>query len=278
MNISIKPTFTSISSINESISNIPPSQLDGIRQRFTASACSLVLATDLDGTFLHGSHEGRLALKNLIENNKSSVLLVFVTGRGVETVKEAYLDPLVPKPDIIISDVGATVVDGQSFQPIAEIQNIVSDQWPGEDVVRKAMSQFPYLSEQTVPQSNRLSYLVAENEITKDLYDVVEGLGCNSLFSAGMYFDILPKNASKGTALNLLVEHFDLNPDRVLSAGDTLNDYSMLSEKYKSVIVSNAEQELFNRLPIDASTFHASAPGADGILQAISHFNLLTIS
>lgn len=278
MNNSTQLTFNSITTSDESNPIISPAQLDDIKHRFTASECSLVLATDLDGTFLHGSNTSRLALKDLIEENRSSVLLVFVTGRGVESVKDTFSDPLVPKPDIIISDVGATVVDGANLQPINEIQNIVAAQWPGTDIVRAALSVFPYLTEQIVPQSNRLSYFVAENKVTKELYEMVESLGCTTLFSAGMYFDVLPKNASKGAALNLLVEHFDLDSNRVLTAGDTLNDYSMLSEKYKSVIVSNAEQGLLDMIPADFNVFHASAPGAEGILQAIEHYNLLASS
>ena len=41
----------------------------------------LVLATDLDGTFLGGSDEQRSSLYSWIEANRAQVGLIFVTGR-----------------------------------------------------------------------------------------------------------------------------------------------------------------------------------------------------
>ena len=78
----------------------------------------MILATDLDGTFLAGSAESRARLYQLI-NAHPMIRLVFVTGRGLESVMPLLSDPGIPAPEYIICDVGATVVDGGTLQPVA---------------------------------------------------------------------------------------------------------------------------------------------------------------
>src|SRR5690554_6194109 len=78
---------------------------------------SLILATDLDGTFLGGSAEDQRRLYQTLRNMPGSVL-IFVTGRGLESVLPLLGDPSIPDPDYIICDVGATVVHGETLQPV----------------------------------------------------------------------------------------------------------------------------------------------------------------
>ena len=91
----------------------------------------MLLATDLDGTFLGGDSEQRHQLYQLIASHPE-IRLVFVTGRGLESVMPLLADPAIPKPEYIISDVGCTVVDGENLQPVYEVQQQVEDKWPGE--------------------------------------------------------------------------------------------------------------------------------------------------
>lgn len=45
------------------------------------------------------------------------------------------------------------------------------------------------------------------------------------LYSAGRYLDFLPKGVNKGSTLHALVQHLGVDPNSVLVAGDTLNEY-----------------------------------------------------
>lgn len=90
----------------------------------------LLLATDLDGTFLGGKSADKQQLYRVIRENPT-VRLVFVTGRGLETVIPLLNDPVIPNPDYIICDVGATVVNGRTLEPIQPIQSEIENRWPG---------------------------------------------------------------------------------------------------------------------------------------------------
>ena len=78
------------------------------------SGLELILATDLDGTFLPPAnmYEGA-RLYRLIREHRERIALIFVTGRGFESILTLLDDPSIPIPDYIIADVGGTVLRRQ---------------------------------------------------------------------------------------------------------------------------------------------------------------------
>ena len=234
----------------------------------------MLLATDLDGTFLGGSAEHKQALYQLISGNQD-IQLVFVTGRGLEAVMPLLSDPMVPTPDYIICDVGGTVVEGASLQAVQPIQSDIDRRWPGERMVAEAMSVFPELERQEVPQQRRCSYFCHQDAVTPGLLGAARALNCEVLFSASRYLDILPAGVNKGSTLRALVAHLGVAEDQVLVAGDTLNDLSMYEAGFQGVCVGESEPALLAATADLPKVFQATDPGCGGILQAIVHFALL---
>jgi len=234
----------------------------------------MLLATDLDGTFLAGHPENRQRLYQLISAHPE-IKLVFVTGRGLEVVLPILSDPTVPTPDYIICDVGGTVVDGKNRQPVQPLQSDIDARWPGEQVVAEAMGQFPGLDRQEVPQQRRCSYFCAADAVTDAVAKLAESLGCEVLYSAQMYLDILPRGVNKGRTLAALVRYLELERDQVLVAGDTLNDLSMFEEGFMGVCVGESELALLDATRDRARVLHARHTGCGGILEALAHFGFL---
>lgn len=234
----------------------------------------MMLATDLDGTFLGGDPDNRQRLYQLI-NAHPGITLVFVTGRGLEVVVPLLSDPAIPRPDYIICDVGATVVDGETLQPVYPVQSDIEADWPGEQVVAQRLSVFPGLERQDVPQQRRCSYFCEPDAVTDKVREAMEGLGCDLLFSAGMYLDCLPRGVNKGSTLRRLVDHIGGAMEEVLVAGDTLNDLSMYEQGFKGVCVGESEIALLEATGDRAKVLHARLSGCGGILEAISHFGFL---
>ncbi|MFT4812165.1 MAG: hydroxymethylpyrimidine pyrophosphatase-like HAD family hydrolase, partial [Marinoscillum sp.] len=141
----------------------------------------MLLATDLDGTFLAGDPENRLKLYQLITAHPD-IDLVFVTGRGLESVLPLLSDPTIPQPDYIICDVGCTVVHGESQQAIQPLQDEIDDLWPGEQVIESALSSFAGLERQHVPQERRVSYFCDNNVVTDAMLAKAATLSCDVLF------------------------------------------------------------------------------------------------
>ncbi|PKO93695.1 MAG: glucosylglycerol-phosphate synthase [Betaproteobacteria bacterium HGW-Betaproteobacteria-10] len=234
----------------------------------------MLLATDLDGTFLAGHPDFRQNLYQLISGGLD-IQLVFVTGRGLEVVLPLLSDPTIPIPDYIICDVGATIVDGNTLQPIVSIQADIEQRWPGERSAAEAMLPFPGLTRQSVPQQRRCSYHCTADAVTPGIAAAARALGCDVLYSADLYLDILPGGVNKGSTLAALVEHLGVAPETVLVAGDTLNDLSMYDVGFSGVCVGDSETALLEATQGKAHVLHANKTGCGGILEAIMHFSLL---
>jgi len=234
----------------------------------------MLLATDLDGTFLGGLAEHRQSLYQLIAGSQD-VQLVFVTGRGLEAVMPILSDPAVPIPDYIICDVGGTVVEGGTLQPVQPLQAEIDQRWPGEHVVAEAMRQFAELERQEVPQQRRCSYFCHSDAVTPELTEAAEALNCEVLYSDSRYLDILPNGISKGSTLLRLADHLGLDRSQILVAGDTLNDLSMYEAGFQGVCVGQSETALLEATRHMPNVLQADDAGCGGILQAIVHFGLL---
>lgn len=234
----------------------------------------LVLATDLDGTFLAGSDKARMRLYRLVARHPE-ITLIWVTGRGLEVVMPLLTDPTLPQPDYLICDVGATVVTGSGLLPVEPLQSAIDQRWPGEQAVAEMMAGFPGLVRQEVPQERRCSYFCEEDAVTPGIAAAAARLGCEVLFSASRYLDILPAGVSKGSTLENLVAHLGIAREHVLVAGDTLNDLSMFEQGFLGVCVGESETSLLERTASLPNVLHARGHGCEGILEAIGHFGFL---
>jgi len=243
----------------------------------------VILATDLDGTFLGGNETQRRTLYDTIRNMPEAVV-VFVTGRGFQSIVPLLEDPEIPDPRYIIADVGATVIDGGTREPVGAIQDDIEARWPGTERVMEVLGDFDFLRYQEVPQERRCSFLIDENELDRSLPEVIEEiraivdeeLDCDLLLSARQYLDVLPRGVSKGRALLDLLEHTGLDQDRVVVAGDTLNDMSLFECDLKGIVVGEAEAELRDRVSALGGQAHlAAAPGCGGILEGLHHHGMV---
>lgn len=195
--------------------------------------------------------------------------LVFVTGRGAESVMPLLADPLIPDPEFIIADVGATVMHGDAHTPVTPLHWELSAQWPGTEPVLEALGDFPGLVRQSVPQERRCSFLIEHPELLDQIRARLAGLEVDILLSAGYYLDVLPRGVSKGSTLRQLVQQMGVDSDDVLVAGDTLNDLSLYEAGFHGVVVGEAEPALVEAVAGRERVHIARAAGAGGILEAL---------
>lgn len=237
----------------------------------------MLLATDLDGTFLAGNALDRRQLYRLIETHPG-VRTAWVTGRGIETVLPLLSDPLMPVPDYLICDVGATVLATAGMQPLQPLQSDIESRWPGEKAVVEAMARFDALVRQDVPQQRRCSYYCEPDDLRRlrpEIEQLAQLLNCEVLYSADRYLDILPRGTNKGSTLLALTEHMGVAPSQVLVAGDTMNDLSMFGLGFKGVCVAASEPALLEATRDMAEVLHAESIGCAGILAALRHFKMI---
>ena len=238
----------------------------------------MVLATDLDGTFLGGTDADRDRLYDWTRHHHQSVGLIFVTGRDPEFIQDLCGSGRVPWPDYVVGDVGTTIahVDkSRRITPIPDLEAHISSVWGNRGgKVRARLDGHQGLKLQPTEFRYRVSYDMDPATFDPSAIRIVSDLGAEALLSDNRFFDVLPRGISKGPSLLRLIEHLGVHPSRVLAAGDTLNDLSMLLAGTPAVAVGGAESALLDALA-DAPRIHrARAVGAAGILEAIEAFNL----
>lgn len=235
---------------------------------------SLVLATDLDGTFAGGTPEERSRLQRALDLLPGASL-IYVTGRCVSAVQELMREAALPHPDLLIADVGTTVAHGETFRPLAEIERDLAPGWPGGDAIRARLHGVPGLEEQDVRVPRRVSWWVTDGDVDaaiKRARSRLAGLDVDLVGSAGVYLDVLPRGVNKGTTLRRVLAWLGRPETDVVVAGDTLNDLALFETGMAGIVVGNGEPALRERVRDREHTYHARAHGAAGILEGLTHF------
>ncbi|MEL7215085.1 MAG: HAD-IIB family hydrolase [Pseudomonadota bacterium] len=242
------------------------------------SDARFVLATDLDGTFLGGTRPMRKRLYDWIEANRETVGLIFVTGRDPGFILQMCTEKGLPWPEYVVGDVGTTIAEvraGIGLCPIDALEAQIAEIWgDAGETVRAALADAPGLTLQETEFRYRVSYDLDPATFDPATKETVAALGHDVLISDNRYFDVLPKGISKGPSIQRLVDHLGIPPELVLTAGDTLNDFSMLASGLQAVAVGGSETALLERLPKAPHIHRATAIGAAGILEAIAYFDL----
>ncbi|PWR25869.1 HAD family hydrolase [Zavarzinia aquatilis] len=231
-----------------------------------------VLATDLDGTFLGGDAASRESLYRSL-SERDDVLLVFVTGRDIAFIADLVSRPPMPRPRYIVGDVGTSVYDGMTLEPMAALEEDIAARWQdaGPRVVEMLRDE-PGLRLQPTRFRHRVSYDCEPALLAPDLGARVEAAGLDGLLSAGRFFDVLPRGIAKGPTLTRLVDHLGIDRKRVLVAGDTMNDLSLFETGFKGVAVGNAEPALALAVSDMPNVYRSRGEGAAGIAEALKHF------
>jgi len=241
-----------------------------------------VLATDLDGTFLGGSEADRSALYRWIEARRAEIGLIFVTGRDPAFLETLCAETPVPWPDYVVGDVGTTIAEMTMeaenrgrVRPMPSLEAEIAALWAeAGPAVRAALDGAPGLALQPTPFRFRVSYDYDPAAFDPAAIATVAALGHDHLISADRFFDVLPKGVSKGPSLRRLLAHLEVPETRVLAAGDTLNDLSMLACGVPAVAVGGSEPALLAELGEAGHLHRAEALGAGGILEAIAALGL----
>jgi HAD superfamily hydrolase (TIGR01484 family) len=238
---------------------------------------SLILATDLDGTFLGGSNEQKKHLYDWLRSHDNH-LLIFVTGRDLPFIQDLIHTPGMPAPHYIIGDIGTSVFDGATFQPIHAMENDIAAAWgDGAQRIADMLDNEPCLKLQPGPFRYRRSYYYRPDSFSPDILQRVEEAGYDWILSADRFFDVVPKGVSKGPTLLRVLAYLGLPQDKVLVAGDTLNDLSLFETGLKGVAVGGSEESLLNRVRAIPTVYQSPAPGAAGIWDALNHYQLSTV-
>ncbi|MEX2404412.1 MAG: HAD-IIB family hydrolase [Balneolales bacterium] len=239
-----------------------------------------LIITDIDDTLIGNDNSMKKFIHTLKEKN-SSITFGVATGRSLELVKEIFSLKGLPVPHIIISSVGTEIYYGSNYDNLHQDDGWsahISYQWKPEKI-KEALDELDFLKQQEEDGERqfKLSYNMKPNEdniaiVHQKLTE--KKLRYNLIYSRDAYLDILPQRASKGKAIDYLSRKWHISPKNILVAGDSGNDYEMLSGKRLSVVVGNHSHELKD-LEGNQRVYFANSEYAAGILEGMEHYKFI---
>ena len=258
-------------------SNLHPRQL--LLQQLSAPLPDhpeLVLVTDLDDTLLGGPLAERRAFYGWLERQRHRVLHVFCTGRDLGSIDRLLVQDEglgLRAPHLVIGDVGCTVACGASLELLPSAVDPIQQRWEGKHgPLRALLDGAKGLSPQPISADRRLAYYYDPETFDHGLIAQIEQHGVDCLLSDNQYLDVLPAGVNKGSTLLALLDVLAIEADRVVTAGDSLNDLAMFETGLSGVMVGNAEPDLLAALPRLQGIYLAQGHGCMGIVEGLRHF------
>ena len=233
----------------------------------------LVLATDLDGTFLEGDHRVKNSFYRELIRLRESILLIYTTGRPVEIVKQFCDHGHLPHPHYIIGDHGTHIVDGLKFSPVEQLQNPIIQKWNNcNNTIKELLRDEAGIQLQPLDPPYRVAYYYNPDYFQNQTLQKITNAGCDFIQSCDMYLDILPRGVNKGSSLLNILNYLNLNHEIVITCGDSLNDLSLFQTGLKSIAVGNSEPKLIDEIKNLKNVYHSTFPGLYGIIDGLHYF------
>ena len=268
----------------------------------TAKPTKGVLATDLDGTLipLNECPNNQLDLRRLGEQIRElSFLLVYVTGRHINSVQAAIKEIGLPIPDWIICDVGTSVFHVSTtgeVEPVSLYADRLEKILGTDDIqpLTKLLNGIPGLRLQEGEKQGpfKLSYYVDDQHLTNSSLEITNTLDTSGIahqlissvdpFNGDGLIDILPLGVSKAFALNWWTSFQGLDAETVIFAGDSGNDLAAMTAGFKTIVVGNADPSLKKQVAFqhkknawENRLFFAESKATSGVLEGLTFFSQL---
>lgn len=237
-----------------------------------------MIIADVDNTLI-GDNEALQKFLDKMENSRIPVGFGIATGRHINSTLEVLKRHEIATPDVLITSAGTEIYYGPGISPDRNWTRHINYRWK-PDEARELMSRLPGLIAQKPDQQTafKLSYVIDPKKAPhiREMKKILRNshIHANILFSLGMFIDIIPVRASKGSAIRYFALKWGLPLKNFLVMGDSGNDIDMLGGELPGVVVGNYSPELKILRKRDQIYF-AKGEYAEGILEGLDHYNFL---
>ncbi|MGM0787491.1 MAG: HAD-IIB family hydrolase [Thermodesulfobacteriota bacterium] len=234
------------------------------------------LVTDIDNTLICDEDPYMEEFVRWLKENSEKTGFGVATGRRADSAVKILDEYGLPRPDVLISDVGTEIYYGEDLRYDQGWDTHIARGWD-RDKITELLSGFSFLELQQSsaqkkfkisynmePGKDRLAKIHHRLDSRKIRYTLI--------YSHEKYVDIIPYRASKGKAIRYLSYKWELPLKQFLVSGDSGNDEEMLRGEQLGVVVGNYSPELKN-LKGTKRVYFAKKPCTGGILEGIRKYS-----
>jgi len=239
-----------------------------------------MLALDIDGTILNDQ-------KNITDNTKkwiikaidTGIIVVFSTGRGMQTVYEILEELKISTPLVLVNGSDIRVdpnkilcrkfLKNKDIKLLHYIANKYETQFWGYNTEGKI-----YINDwnNTVLKNNWLKFGIKHEDIL--LIDRIrEELKKHNRWeiarSAPNNIEISPIGITKSKGVQKLCEHFEVKIDEVMAVGDSYNDFHLIKDAGMGIAMGNAE-----KVVKEIADYHTNDNNNEGVSNVIKNILL----
>lgn len=260
-----------------------------------------MICLDIDGTLLNSNHEITENVKeaiNIVANEKK-IPVILVSARMPKGITFLQRELGIEQPIICYS--GALILDknnevlSKEFIEVSKLENIYK--LVGENNIHMSLykdnewyiEEMDYWAKQESEITNIIPKVANFNELIEEWE--IEGTGPNKILcmanpdeinflkentktsdlniypSKPTYLEIMPTNASKTSAINVLQKKFNVEKSEIIAMGDNYNDIDMLEYAGIGIAMGNAPEDVKKHANDITSTNNE-----DGVAEAIKKY------
>lgn len=262
-----------------------------------------MVCLDIDGTLLNSNHQITKEVKSAINivANEKNIPVILVSARMPKGITFLQRELKIEQPIICYS--GALVLDkygeilSKEFIDVLDLQEIYEvtymydihmslykdnewyieemDYWAKQESeitnIAPKITNFNELiqlweKEGTGP--NKILCMADPNKIIF-LKENIKDNDLNIYPSKSTYLEIMPTNASKTSAINILQKEFDVEKPEIIAMGDNYNDIDMLEYAGLGIAMGNAPEEVKKH-----ANYITSTNDEDGVAEALKKYIL----
>jgi sucrose-phosphate synthase len=213
-----------------------------------------------------------------MRENRKCVTFGIATGRRIDSALALMKKQGIPAPDVLISSLGTRIHYGQGLTEDGYWADHIDHHWNPQRIRRllkgtpglklqpkREQSDFKlsfYYDPQVAPSVDEIINQLRQHEVTANVFS-----------SFGQFLDIVPSRASKGQALRYAAQRLDIPIEHILAVGGSGADEDMMRGNTLAVVVANRHHEELSQLVDQERIYFASQPHAQGILEAIEHYD-----
>ncbi len=234
------------------------------------------IVSDLDQNLI-GDDQALQRLVVVLRQHRKSSMFAIATGRRLDSALKVMRKHNIPEPDILITSGGTEIYYAPKLTADIVWSRHIDYHWTPHKI-RQLLADFPGLEKQPKSEQSRfkLSYYIdpkiADIDAIKRLLHQEEQ-SVHSQVAFGQYLDILPMRASKGLALRYVADRWQIPLERVFVAGGSGADEDMMRGNTLAAVVANRHHEELSQLVDVERIYFADRPFAEGILEALDHYD-----